>query len=240
MADRLRVPLFHHFSNLVLKLLFPLVLELDIQGVEHTPRSGPLIVAINHTTFLDPALGSVYLRPDVLPMAKAELFKFPSVLIFKNYGAFPVRRGEGDLAALRHALQILQSGHVMLISPEGTRTKSGTLEAAHAGAALIAIKSGAPILPVAMWGGKQFWHNLARLRRTPLGIRVGEPLTLKLPPGKQSREMLNAITDEIMYYIARLLPPEFRGRYTDVEHMMPHYVFPVSDAAVHKQAMHAS
>jgi 1-acyl-sn-glycerol-3-phosphate acyltransferase len=229
MKQQIHIPWFHHFANAGIQALLPVVLKLDVQGLEHVPRRGQLILAINHTNFLDPALAAAYVRPDVLPMAKVELFKFPASLICEGYGAFPVRRGEGDLAALRHALQVLREGHVMLISPEGTRTKSGTLEAPHEGAALIAVKSGAPILPVAMWGGKKFWHNLNRLRRTPVGMRVGEPLSVVPLQGKPTREILRAITDEVMYYIARLLPSEYRGRYSDVDHVRPRYVLPLRE-----------
>ncbi len=226
MTGKIQIPWFHYFANAAMRALFPLVLKLDIQGLERTPHQGGLIIATNHTVFLDPVLVSAHLRPDVLPMAKAEVFKFPSGLIFYGYGAFPVRRGEADLSALKRSLQILHENHVMLISPEGTRTKSGVLENAHEGIALIALKSGAPILPVALWGGKAFWQNLKRLRRTPVGMRVGEPLVLVPFKGKPTREMLRAITDELMYYIARLLPPEYRGRYADVEQVVPRYVRP--------------
>jgi 1-acyl-sn-glycerol-3-phosphate acyltransferase len=224
MKNEIRIPWFHHFTNGVFRVLAHILLDLHIEGLERTPKQGPLIVAINHTAFLEPFLGATFIRPDVLPMTKAELFKFPYGFLFSAYGAFPVRRGEGDLAAFRHALQILRQGHVMLILPEGTRTKSGTLEEAREGTALIAIKSGAPILPVGMWGCAQFRHNLRRLRRTAVGVCIGDPLTIALQEGKTSREDLRAITGELMHYIARLLPAEYRGRYEDVERMNPRFV----------------
>jgi 1-acyl-sn-glycerol-3-phosphate acyltransferase len=224
MKEPIQIPWFHYFANAGMRTIFPLLLKADMQGVERTPKNGPAIVAINHTCFLDPLLSISYLRQDILPMAKIELFEFPFGPVFHNYGAFPVRRGEGDLSAMRRALQILREGHMMLISPEGTRTKTGTLQAPHEGIALIAIKSGAPILPVAIWGGKMFWHNIKRLRRTPVGMRVGEPLAILPLQTKPTRELLRAITDELMYYIARMLPAEYRGRYSDVENVTPRYV----------------
>jgi 1-acyl-sn-glycerol-3-phosphate acyltransferase len=224
MTVEIHIPWFHYFANGVFRVLSRLLLDLDMEGLERTPEQGPLILAINHTSFLDPVLAITYIRPDILPMTKVEYFKFPYGFLFTQYGAFPVRRGEGDLSAIRRALQILRKGHVMLIAPEGTRTKSGVLEAAREGTALIALKSGAPILPVAMWGGKKFWHNLLRLRRTRVGLRVGEPLALVPLPGKPTREVLRAITDELMYYIARMLPTEYRGRYAEMEGMTPRYV----------------
>ena len=224
MKDEIHIPWFHYFANAGMRALFPLIVNAHKEGLEHTPRKGPVIVAINHTCFLDPLLSVSYLRQDVLPMAKIELFELPFGPVFQNYGAFPVRRGEGDLSAMRRALQILREGHVMLISPEGTRTKTGTLEAPHVGIALIAVKSGAPILPVATWGGKVFWQNLKRLRRTPIGMCVGEPLAVLPFEGRTTRVVLRTITDELMYYIAALLPAEYRGRYSDVESMTPRYV----------------
>jgi 1-acyl-sn-glycerol-3-phosphate acyltransferase len=220
---------FHRFANAVLRVVIPRLLRVDLRGIEHAPKSGALIIAINHIAFIDPILAAVYVRDDVLPMAKAELFKFPIAPIFRGYGAFPVRRGEGDLGALKHALHLLKRGHALLISPEGTRTKSGTLEEAHEGTALIALRSHAPILPIAQWGAKNFWRNLARLRRTLINVRVGEPLAITPLNGKPSRETLRVITDEVMYYLARMLPPELRGKYMDVENFTPRYVFPARE-----------
>jgi 1-acyl-sn-glycerol-3-phosphate acyltransferase len=224
MKDAIHIPWFHYFANAGMRTLFPLLLKMDLQGFERVPGRGPAIVAINHTSFLDSLLTISYASEDILPMAKVELFKPPFGPVFWNYGAFPVRRGQGDLSAMRRALQILREGHMMLISPEGTRTKSGTLEAPHEGIALLAIKSGAPILPVAIWGGKMFWHNIKRLRRTPVGMRVGEPLVVLPLHSKPTREIMRAITDELMFYIARMLPLEYRGLYSEVEKVAPRYV----------------
>ncbi len=236
MTSKIQIPWFHYFANAAMRAIFPLVLKLDIQGLERAPQQGGMIVATNHTVFLDPVLVSAHLRPDVLPMAKIEAFKLPFGLIFSGYGAFPVRRGEADLSALKRSLLILHENHAMLISPEGHRSESGALQNAHEGIALIAVKSGAPILPVALWGGKVFWHNLARFRRTPVGMRVGEPLVLVPFKGKPTREMLRAITDELMYYIARLLPPEYRGRYADVENVVPRYLRPQREVEMEKES----
>lgn len=224
MKRKIQIPWFHYFANGAFRVIARVILDLKIEGLERTPKEGPLIVAINHTSFMDPFLGATYIRPDVLPMAKAELFKFPYKYLFTGYGAFPVRRGEGDLAAFRHAIQILREGHVMLILPEGTRTKSGLMEEAREGTALIAIKSGAPILPIGIWGGKQLMHNLTRLHRTAVRMRVGEPLAIVPSAEKPTREGLRAITDELMFYIARLIPPEYRGRYADMDVATPRYV----------------
>jgi 1-acyl-sn-glycerol-3-phosphate acyltransferase len=230
MGERIRVPWFHPVANAILRFLIPCFLRVDVRGIENTPRTGRLIAATNHTSFIDPILSSALLREDVLPIAKVELFGFPFGFVFYWYGAFPIRRGEGDLAAMKRALSVLRDEHVMLISPEGTRTKSGTLESAREGTALLAIKSGAPVLPVAIWGGKLFWRNLSRLRRTYIGMRIGEPLVVVGPKGKPTRDDLRAITDEIMLYIAQMLPAEYRGVYANSDSWVPRYVFPMSEA----------
>jgi 1-acyl-sn-glycerol-3-phosphate acyltransferase len=226
MKEQVEIPWFHYFANFGMRTLFPLIVEEHFEGLNRAPQHGPVIIAINHTCFLDPLLGVSYLRQDVLPMAKVELFGFPFGPVFHNYGAFPVRRGAGDLTAMRRALQILREGHAMLISPEGHRTESGTLQAAHDGIALLAIKSGAPILPVAIWGGKRFWRNITRMHRTPVGMRVGEPVVIQPLGTGPTREIMRAITDELMYYIALLLPSEYRGLYSDVEGVAPRYLKP--------------
>jgi 1-acyl-sn-glycerol-3-phosphate acyltransferase len=226
MKERIEIPWFHYFANGAMRTLFPLIVNLHIEGLERAPRQGHVIIAINHTCFLDPLLAVSYLREDVLPMAKVELFEFPFGVVFHNYGAFPVRRGAGDLAAMRRALQILRQGHAMLISPEGHRAESGTLQAPHDGIALLAIKSGAPILPVAIWGGKLFWGNVKRFSRTPVGMRVGELLAVQPLTAGPTREVMRVITQELMFYIAELLPFEYRGVYSDVERVTPRYVKP--------------
>lgn len=224
MNDKFRTPWFHPFANWAMRLVFPLFFKMRIEGLERAPKQGSLIVAINHACFLDPLMSITYVRPDIFPMAKIELFEGPFGWVFKNYGAFPVRRGQGDLGAMRAALRVLQEGHSMLISPEGHRAESGTLQTPHEGIAFLAYKSGAPILPVANWGGKLFSKNLTRLHRTPVGMKVGDVLELAPLEKNPRREVLTQITDELMGHIARMLPPAYRGRYSDAESMKPRYL----------------
>ncbi len=233
--QRIRIPWFHYVANAIVRFLISCFLHIRVEGLENTPRSGALIAATNHISFIDPVVSAALLRSDVLPIGKAELFRFPFGFVFYGYGAFPVRRGEGDLAAMKRALQVLHDEHVMLISPEGHRAESGTLQAAREGTALMALKSGAPVLPVAIWGGKLFWKNLAHFRKTTIGMRIGEPLVVVPPKVKPTREDLRAITDEIMLYIARLLPAEYRGVYSGMDLAVPRYVFPMSQVAALKQ-----
>lgn len=226
MPDDIAIPILHPVFNVALRAAYWLLLDVEVQGLENVPRTGPFIIAINHNSFLDPLIPIVYLRSDILPMAKVEVFQGIFAPIFWGYGAYPVRRGEADLNALKYSLRVLRAGHPMLISPEGTRSKTGELKEPHEGAAVIATRSGAPILPVAMWGGKLFWSNLKRVRRTKIHSRVGKPLKVQNLNGKPSRQVLRAITDELMYYLAAMLPPEMRGIYADVGDFKPHYLLP--------------
>ncbi len=229
MKERLRIPWFHYVENRALRLVLPLFLKFDLQGLEHVPKEGALIAATNHTSFLDSLVAVAYLRHDVLPIAKVEIFRFPWGPLFHGYGAIPLRRGEADLSALKRALQVLKENHVLLIAPEGHRTKTGVMESGREGVALLAERSGAPILPLAVWGGKAFWSNLLRLRRTPFGIRIGEPLAIIPLPEKPDRQVLRAITDEVMVEIARMLPVEYRGRYANTESIVPRFVKPARE-----------
>ncbi|HEX7588374.1 MAG TPA: lysophospholipid acyltransferase family protein, partial [Anaerolineae bacterium] len=158
-------PWFYYFGNWFLRHFFPLILRVDIRGVENVPPEGGLIVAISHSNFLDPLLAGAYTPRDVIPMAKIEAFNIPVIgLIVKWYGAFPVRRGEADMSAFKTALRLLQGGQAVVMAPEGHRSESGALQQGREGAIMLSLRTGAPILPVAVWGGKSLWENLAHLR----------------------------------------------------------------------------
>jgi 1-acyl-sn-glycerol-3-phosphate acyltransferase len=117
---------------------------------------------------------------------------------------------------MRKSLEALEKGKILAIAPEGTRNKSGRLIRAHPGVITLALRSGAPLLPVAHWGGENFLTDLKRLKRTDFHIRVGEPF--KLNPGMErvSREIRQQMVDEMMYRLAALLPEKYRGVYYDM------------------------
>jgi 1-acyl-sn-glycerol-3-phosphate acyltransferase len=136
--------------------------------------------------------------------------------LFNLWGIIPVRRGEGDTSALRKAIKALEEGFIFGIAPEGTRNKTGKLKRALPGAVMLAIHSGAPIIPMAHWGGESFLRNLMRFKRTDFHIRVGEPFHLNLAGVKVTREARQQIADEMMMRLAELLPPDYRGFYENV------------------------
>ena len=207
---------FYHLFNVILRFLFRIFLRCHITGLENVPKEGPFIVVINHTSFLDAAMVGAFIPREIVLMGKAEVFYYPVLNVLAwLYGAFPVRRGEVDRRAVRRAEEVLRDGRGLVMAPEGTRSKTGGLQRARHGAALIALRTGAPILLVAMWGGKKFWANLAHLRRTEVEMRIAEPITLSPPEGVLGREVLRTMTEEIMCSLAALLPPEYRGVYTE-------------------------
>jgi 1-acyl-sn-glycerol-3-phosphate acyltransferase len=136
----------------------------------------------------------------------------------------PVRRGDGDTTALRKAIAALEKGYIFGIAPEGTRNITGKLKRAHPGTVLLALHSGAPLLPLAHWGGEHFLKNLARLKRTEFHIRVGEPFHLNVEGIRMTRETRQQIVDEMMFRLAELLPPEYRGEYEKVTESEPVYI----------------
>lgn len=223
---------FHPFANWALRQVYRAILKLDMQGMENVPQAGPLLIVINHTHFLDPLIPTAYLRPDIFPMAKAEVFNGKWKWMFEAYGSFPVRRGEADMQAFKHAFKLLRAGHVVLMAPEGTRAKVGGLQPAHEGAGLIASRGGVPILPVAIWGGRELVPTLKKLQRHPIHVRIHKPLMVRTQDKRFTREEISTITNEIMYALAEMLPPEYRGVYADVADYTPRFLVPFTGVQV--------
>jgi 1-acyl-sn-glycerol-3-phosphate acyltransferase len=186
---------------------------LEVVGWQNIPGSGPAIVACNHVATLDPPVvgASVPHRP-VRFMAKKELFSTRLTdWLLRQWGAFPVDRARADRRALSFALQLLSEGSVVGIFPEGTRSRTGTLGEGHTGVALLAARTGAPVVPGAVF------HTLDMERRRfvpggpPLRVVFGPPIAF---PGeeKAARARLEEIRDEIMEAIARVIQDQRAAR----------------------------
>ena len=186
----------------------------DVVGKENIPHKGALIFTCNHFSVGDPPLLIGIFPRRIVWMAKQELFDLPLLGKLYNMGGFiPVRRFEGDLRAIRRSQDALRRGHVLGMFPEGTRS-GGRLGRAEPGTALSALRTGALVLPVAIWGTEHVRLPRDLFRRTKAHARFGEPY--RLPnPSRITREAVAAGTDEIMRRIAELLPPEYRGEYAD-------------------------
>jgi 1-acyl-sn-glycerol-3-phosphate acyltransferase len=209
---------FNRLVNLFFRLCFWILFDYYVEGLEKVPRHGALIVAINHFSFVDPLMAGTFIQRPLAMMGKAEIFRVPILShMARMYGAIPVHRGRGDHKALRQSLEVLQSNGAMLIAPEGTRGKEGTLKPGREGIALLALHANAPIIPVAIWGPKTMWRDIMRLRRTKIYMVVGQPFQPRPPVGRRAdRTELVALTNEIMVRIATLLPVEYRGVYASV------------------------
>jgi 1-acyl-sn-glycerol-3-phosphate acyltransferase len=207
--------------------------KFEVVGREHVPLEGPLILASNHLNNADPP--AVALAVPRLPtfMAKREMTTWPILgPAFRAFGAFPVRRGEADLSALRAASEVVQSGAMLVMFPEGTRSRTGGLSRGHPGTGLIALRTGAPVLPVAVTGTEHVrwpWIFLKPLSMRHVKVTIGEPF--RLPPVERiNSEAATEATTTIMRRIAALLPPQYRGVYADAEER------PVEAPAAAKQA----
>lgn len=200
--------------NALLRVLYFLLFRLEVSGAENVPPTGPLILMINHIDALDPFLVVGIFPRSVTPMSKVELFDLPLIgILAQAYGAFPIRRGQVDKRAIRQALHVLQEGGVLLVAPEGTRSPTYSLQRGKEGMALIAARTGAPLIPVAVTGTEHAGSHWRRLHRAPVRIVIGEPF--RLDPGGEHvrRPLLRTMTGEAMYRLAAILPPSYRGVY---------------------------
>lgn len=213
-----RIPrLTRSVLNRLLRFLTRHLIRFEIIGKENIPRQGPLIVYINHVNFLDPVLACALVPRDVVPLSKVENLRHPLIgPLAKAYGAIPVRRGEPDMYAYRSALSVLEQGKALLIAPEGTRSGHGRLQEGKDGMTLLALRTGAVLVPIGLVGQQHFRRRLQRLRRTHVRAAVGRPFRFHAPAGVEiTREVVREMTREAMGELARLLPAEWRGVYAD-------------------------
>lgn len=214
-----------HLVTLPVKAILSALCRVEAGELGKIPRRGPLIIVVNHVNFLEVPLIYSWLYPrDSVGMAKQETWDNPALAFLAFcWDAIPLNRQTTDLSAMRKAFTALDKGRILILAPEGTRSGHGRLQQGHPGMVQIALKSGAPILPMAHTGGESFWSNLKNRRRTPFSFRVGQAFHL-VPPrdadGQDlpvSREVRRSMTEEIMNRISILLPPEQRGTYPSPE-----------------------
>ncbi len=206
--------LLYHIGRLIVKLLLPLLTRYRVRGRDNIPSQGPLIVVANHFNLIDPPLLGFSLGRRASFMAKEELFRFKLLsCLMGSLGAFPVSKGRLDRKALHRAIQVLADGLVLVIFPEGMRSWSGRLRAAFPGVALIALRSGVPIIPVGITGTEKL-NGLAWLWRRPeVTVNIGLPFSLPSAGSKLTKVELSRLTDVIIGLIAELLPVKHRGHY---------------------------
>ncbi|HEY8655632.1 MAG TPA: lysophospholipid acyltransferase family protein [Candidatus Limnocylindria bacterium] len=198
------------------RLLFPplraacaALYPMRVSGRAFRPHGGAYIVVANHTNWLDPPVIEFALGVAVRFMAKEEAFDTPVLGgLMRAKGCFPVRRGAADRRALQTCLRVLAAGRPLGFFPEGTRSRDGVMRRGHPGVGFLAVRSGAPILPVGVVGTHQ--RAILGPCRGRIEVRIGAPFlaTELVPAGRHDEQ---ALTDAIMERVAALLPPEMRG-----------------------------
>ncbi len=192
--------MIYDIAKLVLRLLFNIFLRLKVYGTENIPKDGPLVIACNHISLLDPPVVGTAATRKVHFMAKQELFVPVLGTIYKLLGAFPVRRGGADREAIKHGIDILKDRQVLAIFPEGTRSKTGKLGKAQPGALMMASKAQATIVPACVMGTDykrqgRIWPKVT--------VVFGKPIYFPKDV-KVTKELLQSLTDEMMEEIAKL------------------------------------
>jgi len=210
----------------VIRSFFGLLCRVHVEELSKVPRKGPLILYANHINSIEVPIMLTNLQPrPIIGFAKAESWRNPFFnLLFSLFNAIPVRRGEADLKAMQQAFKDLAAGKILVISPEGTRSYHGKLQKGLPGIVLIAVRSGAPLMPMVYWGHEHFWQDLRRLKRPNFFIRIGTPFSIDLHGESLSREVRQQAVDEIMYQLAALLPPDYRGLFSNLEQATQTYL----------------
>jgi 1-acyl-sn-glycerol-3-phosphate acyltransferase len=210
-----KISLSYRCLRAVLYLLCRLLMRVDAQGLDKTPLTDPLLVVFNHmSVFEAPLVVALLPRHPVAAIVKKEyagtwVGRFMNVL-----DPVYVARGEVDRAAMREILQRLKEGAAFAMTPEGTRSSANQLMEARRGVAYFALKSGAQVLPIAVWGQERATAEWKRLRRPRIYLRTGDPFVLVADPAKSRQENLSAGTGQIMQRIAALLPAPYHGAYS--------------------------
>ena len=188
-------------------------MRVRVEGLEHLPASGPAILAGNHLSMLDSVVVIPYLRRPVILLLAEELRGWPwiGLVVGRAGNAILVRRGSGERRPLDLGAAVLDAGGIVAVAPEGHRSRTGGLQRGRNGVARLALRTGAPVVPLAIWGQERAFGSWRRLRRAPVEVRFGPPPAFGSTDGSAPA----AVTAGIMREIARLLPREYRGVYAD-------------------------
>jgi 1-acyl-sn-glycerol-3-phosphate acyltransferase len=202
----------------IVRFFMKLIADIEINGIDKLPE-GNVIVAANHLGRLDTAALLCILDREDIIMPVAE--KYKDHLLYGAIGraanAVWLNRFEADYSAFRQILERMKEGGLLVIAPEGTRSKTEALQEAKMGVVFLASKSGYPVLPVAVTGTEDrlILENLKHFRRSKITATAAELMHVEIPKGKGREEAMRQVTDEIMCQIAALLPEKYRGVYSD-------------------------
>ena len=206
-------------TKLVLWPYLRLAFRVRTEGLEHVPAQGAAILASNHVSFCDSLFLPLVVRRRLTYVAKAEYFDdWKTAWFFRACGHIPIRRGPGAQwrRALESAVAALEEGHLLVIYPEGTRSKDGRLHRGHTGIAMVALRTGAPVIPVGLIGTREAQPIGRRFPRPfhTITIRIGSPLDFSAYQDRAGeRLVLRSVTDTVMAEIQHLSGQEYADRY---------------------------
>jgi len=208
-------PRVYRFWRWLLGVVMRVLYRYSVSGQENVPAEGPLIVAVNHLHLLDPFATAPAVSRQITTLA-AEKYQKPGIVswFLRSAGVIFVRRGEVDRQALRACQEVLARGQALAIAPEGTRSKTHSLQRAKPGIAFVATRADAQILPVAIWGDERL-RDWLRLHRPSCRVVVGKPFRLPPTEGKPTTEQLQHYADLVMLRIGMELPVSYRGVYAE-------------------------
>jgi 1-acyl-sn-glycerol-3-phosphate acyltransferase len=197
--------LLRKFAWLLARLLF----GLQIVHAEVIPKEGPVMLVSNHLSILDPIVIGIACPRPVSFIARSELFRMPILSwLLPKLQAIPVDRGQSDMGAIKAAIRVLRAGGVFGVFPEGTRSRDGLLKEFRSGAAAIALRTGATVVPVGLVGTHRAWP-VGRGPQPGQKIQVvfGNPIVIE--PARIDVQALQELTERLRREVARLLPPEY-------------------------------
>ncbi len=201
----------------IMYYLFDHITVTRFEGIENVPKEGGVIVATNHMSRMDILLLFVNpARKDITALVADKYVTYPGISWFvKTAGVTYIDRDRADFGAFREAQKLIKSGVAMGIAPEGTRSKVSELLEGKPGTVLLALRSGAPIVPVGLAGTENSFKKLLTFRKPHMVARFGKPIVIDEIPRENREQVLQKTVDEIMCRIAALIPPRYWGFYKD-------------------------
>lgn len=185
--------------------------DFKVSGKENVPKDVPIILVSNHLSIIDPPLCASAVGKEPRFLAKKELFKFPSNVLLKYYGAFSINRGFTDIKAFKWSKEQLQGNKSLLVFPEGTRSNDGKLKQGYNGAIILALATESILLPVSVTGTENCKNFLQFLYpKMKVRITIGNPFTLDNVPKDRNKNFIKSATNEMMMRIANILPEKYK------------------------------
>ena len=185
--------------------------DFKVSGKENVPKDVPIILVSNHLSIIDPPLCASAVGKEPRFLAKKELFKFPSNVLLKYYGAFSINRGFTDIKAFKWSKEQLKGNKSLLVFPEGTRSNNGKLKQGYNGAIILALATESILLPVSVTGTENCKNFLQFLYpKMKVRITIGKPFTLHNVPKDRNKSFIKSATNEMMMRIANILPEKYK------------------------------